>query len=141
MSQSLTRADPADTRETREAAARRYLGATDMHAMMDDILKASTQKLPPDKQAEVMTLIKRHVSFEKLQGLTMAAMIKHFTTRELEALADFDGLPEGKSAMRKFGAYMADVMPIVMEEMRTAVAGMQAEIAEKKKQKPADVGT
>jgi Uncharacterized protein conserved in bacteria (DUF2059) len=31
------------------------------------------------------------------------SMVKHFTTEELKALADFYGSPIGKSAMQKFG--------------------------------------
>ena len=48
------------------------------------------------------------------------AMVKHFTTEELKALADFDGSPVGKSAMQKFGAYMADVMPTMEAEITKA---------------------
>jgi len=50
------------------------------------------------------------------------AMVKHFTTDELKALADFYGSPVGKSAMQKFGAYMADVMPAIQAEMQKAQA-------------------
>ena len=50
------------------------------------------------------------------------AMVKHFTTEELKALADFYGSPVGKSAMQKFGAYMADVMPAIQAEMQKAQA-------------------
>jgi hypothetical protein len=49
-------------------------------------------------------------------------MVKHFTTEELKALADFYGSPVGKSAMQKFGAYMADLMPIIQAEMMKAQA-------------------
>jgi hypothetical protein len=39
-------------------------------------------------------------------------------------LADFYGSPVGKSAMQKFGAYMADVMPAIQAEMLKAQAKM-----------------
>ena len=45
------------------------------------------------------------------------AMVKNFTTEELKALADFYGSPVGKSAMQKFGAYMADIMSLVQAEI------------------------
>jgi hypothetical protein len=48
------------------------------------------------------------------------AMVKHFTTDELKALADFYGSPVGKSAMQKFGAYMAEVMPAIQSEVLKA---------------------
>ena len=47
-----------------------------------------------------------------------------FTTDELKALADFYGSPVGKSAMKKFGAYMADIMPVVQAEIMKAAAKM-----------------
>ena len=50
------------------------------------------------------------------------AMVKHFTAEELKALADFYGSPVGKSAMQKFGAYMADLTPIIQAEMMKAQA-------------------
>jgi hypothetical protein len=50
------------------------------------------------------------------------AMVKHFTTEELKALADFYGSPVGKSAMQKFGAYMADLMPTMQAEIMKAQA-------------------
>ena len=50
------------------------------------------------------------------------SLIKHFTADELKALADFYGSPVGKSAMKKFGAYMADVMPAIQTEMMKAQA-------------------
>ena len=50
------------------------------------------------------------------------AMVKHFTTEELKALADFYGSPVGESAMQKFGAYMADLMPILQAEILKAQA-------------------
>jgi len=56
-------------------------------------------------------------------------MVKHFTTRELSAMADFYGSPEGKSALEKFGPYMGDIMPMLQAEMQHAVEAAQAEKA------------
>jgi hypothetical protein len=39
-------------------------------------------------------------------------------------LADFYGSPVGKSAMQKFGAYMADIMPVVQAEIMKAATKM-----------------
>jgi hypothetical protein len=49
------------------------------------------------------------------------AMIKHFTTEELKALADFYGSPVGKRRC-KFGAYIADLMPTMHAEIMKAQA-------------------
>lgn len=66
---------------------------------------------PPEARAEVAALFKKHLRYDTLEGLALAAMMKHFTTQELDALAKFYGSAEGKSAMAKFGPYMADVLP------------------------------
>ena len=56
-----------------------------------------------------------------LERAVVSSMVRHFTVRELNALADFYGSPEGRSAMNKFGAYMADVMPVIQQEMERAM--------------------
>ena len=56
------------------------------------------------------------VDIAALSKAMIDAMVKNFTTEELKALADFYGSPVGKSAMQKFGAYMADIMPVVQAE-------------------------
>jgi hypothetical protein len=58
----------------------------------------------------------------------LASMAKHFTVDELNALADFYGSREGRSAMKKFGAYMADIMPVIEQEMTKAQVEIQADI-------------
>ncbi len=88
-----------DTPETRRKEAERYLQVSPPKALFEDM-------------ADKMTI-----------ALTKAmtdAMVKHFTTEELKALADFYGSPIGKSAMQKFGAYMADVMPALQAEVMKA---------------------
>ena len=56
------------------------------------------------------------------------AMVKNFTTEELKALADFYGSPVGKSAMQKFGAYMADIMPVMQAEIMKASAKLNQSV-------------
>ena len=52
-------------------------------------------------------------------------MAKHFTTEELNALAEFYGSPQGQSIMNKFGAYMADTQIIIIQEISTAMKNIQ----------------
>jgi len=44
------------------------------------------------------------------------------------ALADFYGSPVGKSAMQKFGAYMADIMPTIEAEIMKAQAKLNQSV-------------
>jgi hypothetical protein len=57
--------------------------------------------------------------------------VKHFTAEELQALANFYGSPVGKSAMKKFGQFMADAMPNIQSLMFDAFQKAKAEMENK----------
>src|SRR6266536_6553959 len=100
-----------DTPETRRHEAERYLQATPPKALFEDMADKMTMNLPPDQRQQVKRMMTAELDIGALTKAMTDAMVKHFTTEELKALADFYGSPIGKSAMQKFGAYMADVMP------------------------------
>lgn len=120
--------EPPDTLETRMAAAQRYAAAANMPKMLDDSFKAASMNLPEADREKFLALTKKYVKTESLEAMTITAMVKHFTTKELDALANFYGSPEGQSAMAKLGTYMAEVMPQVQAEMLRAVQEMQKEL-------------
>jgi hypothetical protein len=78
--------------------------------------------LPADQRQQFKQMMTKDLDIAALSKAMTDAMVKHFTTEELKALADFYGSPVGKSAMQKFGAYMADIMPVVQAEMLKAQA-------------------
>jgi hypothetical protein len=124
---TLASAQAVDNPQTRRVQAERYLLATDLPKMLSDSTTAMTQNLPPEKAAEVKALMSKYVRIDALKEAMLTTMVKHFTTRELAALANFYGSPEGKSALQKFGPYMADTMPLIQAEMRRAAEQAQAE--------------
>jgi hypothetical protein len=65
------------------------------------------------------------VDIPALEKAATEAMVKHFTVREINALADFHGSPEGRSVMKMFGAYMAEVMPATQREVERALKGKE----------------
>jgi len=130
-------ADTADTPQTRKEAAERYAKVSDVRKLMTDTVEAMAQRMPDAQREGFRTLMITHVRPEVLEAAMMAAMRKHFTTRELNALADFYDSEEGRSAMAKFGRYMADVMPLIQAEIARAFAEYQREQASK----PAKSGT
>src|SRR5262249_59173873 len=73
--------------------------------------------LPPDQRDQFKKLITSQLDITALTKAMTDSMVKHFTTEELKALADFYGSPVGKSAMQKFGAYMADIIPTLEAEI------------------------
>src|SRR6266700_2784144 len=111
-----------DTPETRRREAERYLQATPPKAMFEDMADKIAANLPPAEREKFKQTLISQLDIPALTKAMTDAMVKHFTTEELKALADFYGSPVGKSAMQKFGAYMAEVMPTMEAEIMKAQA-------------------
>jgi len=78
--------------------------------------------LPPDQRDQFKRMMTADLDIAALSKAMTDAMVKHFTTEEIKALADFYGSPVGKSAMQKFRAYMTDLMPAIQAELLKAQA-------------------
>jgi len=113
-----------DTPETRRREAERYVQVIPPKALFEDMADKMAANLPPDQREKFKHTMTADLDIAALTKAMTDAMVKHFTTDELKALADFYGSPVGKSAMQKFGAYMADVMPAMQAEMLKAQAKM-----------------
>jgi hypothetical protein len=111
-----------DTPETRMAAAKRYYVTVDIKKLMDRSLRASVANLPEDKRDEVLALAKAHLHVDDLAAITLAALVKNFTTDELNAMANFYGSAEGQSILDKYPTYLAEVMPAILAEVRRVFA-------------------
>ena len=128
---TVAAADVDDTPGSRMAAAQKYLVALDFAKLMDGALRAGLQGAPEDKKEELFALAKRHLDYERVSELMVAAMVKNFTTKEINAMVVFYGSPEGQSALAKMPAYMGDVMPVIQSEVQRTVTAIQAEIEAK----------
>ncbi len=111
-----------DTQENRRQQADRYLQATPLSDMFKDMAEQGARNFPLAQRAMFKALLTKYLDLESLTQSVNEIIIKHFTADELKGLADFYGSPVGKSTMRKFGAYMADAMPIIKAEMIKAHA-------------------
>jgi hypothetical protein len=117
---SLTAQPAADTPENRRKEAVRYLQATPPKDLFADVADKMAVNVPPAERQKFKDTLTSSLDVDALTKAMTDAMVKHFTTEELKALADFYGSPVGKSAMKKFGAYMADVMPALQSEIMKA---------------------
>ena len=111
-----------DTPETRRREAERYLQVSPPKALFEDMADKIAANLPPDQREQFKRMMTADLDIAALSKAMTDAMVKHFTTDELKALADFYGSPVGKSAMQKCGAYMADLMPVLQAEIIKASA-------------------
>src|SRR5437667_10999327 len=112
----------ADTPETRRKEAERYLQVSPPKALFEDMADKMAANLPADQREQFKKLMTSQLDIAALTKAMIDAMVKNFTTEELKALADFYGSPVGKSAMQKFGTYMADIMPTMEAEIMKAQA-------------------
>lgn len=115
----------AESEAARLAAARAYialpvvqesleaeLALGPIYAFIEEDLKRRNLRaaMHTRVRAQIRTALSQ--SFEEarpdLIGLWEALMARHFTTREIEAMIRYAKSPEGASAHRKAGAYMAD---------------------------------
>lgn len=113
-------AQAQDSLESRQAAADRYLKVVPMAKMLDDSFAQFAQMKPEEERPGFIMQMKALVRADMIERVSREAMIKTFSTDELNALADFYGSKNGASAMRKFGVYMAEVMPVVQQEIQQA---------------------
>jgi hypothetical protein len=118
----------AATPANRLAAAQRYLKAVPPSDMVADTLDRVASQVPEDRREEFKKALTKVVSSERIEALTLQAVTKHFTVKEINALAAFYGSPEGRSITKKFGDYMADVMPAIQEELSAAMEEIHKEI-------------
>jgi hypothetical protein len=111
-----------DTPENRSRETDRYIATTPPQELFEDMAEQVAKNLPPEQREAFKRTITKNLDMDAVVKGMKEAMIKHFTADELKALADFYGSPVGKSAMKKFGSYMADAMPVIQAEMMKAMA-------------------
>jgi hypothetical protein len=110
----------ADTEETRRREAERYLQAIPPKVMFNDMAEKMAENMPPSERDTFKQTMTSQLNVAAVTAAMMNGLVKHFTTDELKALADFYGSAVGKSAMQKFPAYMTELMPTLEREIRRA---------------------
>ncbi len=110
-----------DTSANRLIAANRYLKAVPMDQMITETVIELSKQLPAERREEFIRQMKATIQPGHLESIARKAMITHFTTEELNALADFYGSKHGASTMKKFGPYMADVLPSIQAEVQRSL--------------------
>ena len=110
-----------DTPANRLAAATRYLKAVPPMEMVGETLNQLANQIPEERREEFKKALTQVVTSERIEKITLDAITKHFTVREIDALAAFYGSAEGRSITKKFTAYMADVMPAIQKELADVI--------------------
>ena len=111
-----------DTQESRRREAQRYLEAVPPKGMFEEMAEKMAVNFPPAEREKFKQTLTSQLNITALTMAMSEALVKHFTTDELKALADFYGSDVGKSAMHKFAGYMTELMPKIENEIMKAQA-------------------
>jgi hypothetical protein len=112
-----TQSRAGDDQYTRLEAAKRYAKVYNMTKMIHDSINQMANTLPEEKRPRFRYFMEKNIDVDKLEIITLDVMVKHFTTEELNALADFYGSPVGKSILAKFTPFIADIQIPLMQEI------------------------
>ena len=127
-SPTLSPASPPGTSEggaasldARRAAADRYLAVVPLDGIITSSIEQLARRMPEARRQRFLDLTTRLFRKDWINGVARESLAKHFTVQEMDGLARFYGSPEGQSIMKKFGTYMADVLPAIQQEVLRAV--------------------
>ena len=110
-----------DTPANREESAKKYLKVVPPGDLIKDMTANLALTMSEEDRTIFLDMMIKNLDVNKIEDILMWAMVKNFTVKEIDALANFYGSPEGKSATKKVGAYMADAMPEIQKEVLKAV--------------------
>lgn len=122
-----------DTPQNRAQEADRYLAAVPTKELMEDMMTKMAKGMPDDQRSQFLDMMTKRLDMTAIRKAQRDAMIKVFSADELAALAEFNAQPAAKSAMRKMGDYMAEMMPVVMGEVMKAQAAAARELPQQPK--------
>jgi hypothetical protein len=106
-----------DSPEARAIAAQRYFQVTPIRELLPGMAEEMAKRLPPDQRAAFQDALVRRLNIELLETAAKASLAKHFTLAEINFLTEMMQRPEGKSAMNKMKYYMADLAPVIQQEI------------------------
>ena len=115
-----------DTEENRKLAADKYLKVYSLSELFGDMANQMGQAMPAEQRKAFIETMTKNIDTVSLQKVMKTNLVKHFTVSELNAMTVFLSSTEGKSAMKKLGAYMRDCMPAIQQEVMKAVQKTQA---------------
>jgi hypothetical protein len=110
-----------DTMANRRIEAKRYLEVCEPAEMMKDAARNMAANMSRGEGDALQQMFSEHLDMQKVERMMLDCMCNHFTAAELRALAEFYGSPVGKSAIAKFGPYMAEAMPQINRLLQDAM--------------------
>lgn len=119
-----------DNAENRARAAERYLQVSPVSQLVDEVMLPLVNSIPAEQRAQFKVQLGERFRANVLEEAMRTALIKTFTTRELEALSAFYGSPDGRGASRKFSRFLEEIQPVLRQEITRAAAEVMKRPAE-----------
>jgi hypothetical protein len=116
-----------DNEANRTAAAKEYLKAFPPSELLHGLAERIPPRMPEPSRKAFVELMSSKSMEDQTYKICLDALVKNFTVAELHAMTAFYGSPEGKSASKKSGVYMSQVMPKIQQEVRAAMVKVQKE--------------
>jgi hypothetical protein len=114
-----------DNPENRTALANRYLEAMPTKTMLLGIANREVNRFPEKDRKPFMEIMQSPEMVKEANRLMIDGLVKNFTAGELNAMVIFYASPEGQSALKKFGPFIAEVMPQIQEKVKKGLAETQ----------------
>ena len=111
----------SDTPENRAKVVDEYLKVIPVKDLLDDMTEKLAAAFPENKREAFKSMLTKHFDLDALVAAEKQSLAKIFTVGELKAMIAYQSTPEGKSSLKKMGAYMADLMPVVEAELKKAI--------------------
>ena len=107
-----------DSPANRVAAARAYVEKVPVEPMIDRMVAGLAASMPAGDRAHFAEFMSGMVDVERMNRLVVIGLAKHFTVGEINELARFYGSPVGRSIVAKLGPYLADVLPVIQQDVQ-----------------------
>ncbi len=116
---SIAVAEP-DTPEARAKLVDEYFTYLPMSKMMDEMVREVSKQVPEAKRQAFVDSMTKNIRLDVIETAARQSLAKHLTVSELEVFVAFIKKPEARSAMDKMKYYMADLLPVVQQEILRA---------------------
>jgi hypothetical protein len=125
-----------DNQQNRTIMAKKYLEAMPPKQMLHAVAARVGPRFPEKERKTFMEVMNSPEMEKAAYRINLESLVKNFTTGELQAMVAFYGSPEGKSALKKFGPYMGEVIPKIQQKVKQAIDVAQKQSGAKQSPKP-----
>ena len=119
-----------DTPEDRLAAAQHYTKMIPSELAVDAVIHELAAQREIAQREAFQRLLRHELRLRVIDEATTKALAQHFTAAEINALTAFNSSPEGRSIQNKMGAYMADVLAPLREEIARVLTMTNSALAQ-----------